>query len=202
MKNSEKELMDEDVEFYRTHDQSVWNNYDPKRYGGKGFTGDESQLTAKKEPVTTPITNNKPAVSFGDEMRVKQLEREHEELKRKVENIEVSDFQKGAEQVKQTRDSLLIKYPYADVEAVNAQLGVFFRDNGRHPTGKEVENFVKRSNDFVAVQVANAKQGMIPKTTAMPSARGTSPLTPKKDLPALDDVDGWVKLAKEDMVGG
>jgi len=199
-----KQRLDEDTTWYSTHTQDVWPLYDPKVQGGKGFTGDESQLTAKKEqPVTTPTVNEKTTpVSFGDEMRVKQLEREHEELKKKVENIEVSDFKKGQEQVKQERDALLIKYPFADTTAVNDALGVFFRDNGRHPLKSEIEKCVKRSNDFIAIKVANAQQGMVPKQTAMPSASSTSPLTKRDKLPPLDDVAAWAKMAREDLAAG
>ncbi len=189
----------EDVEFYRTHDQSIWNSYDPKIYGGKGFTGDESLLTTKKnEPVITP-TNGKPNISFGEDARLKQLEREFAEQKKTIEYLQKSEMNRCETQVKQDRDNLLTKYPYTDIISVNESLRNFWVNNQRHPLKTEIESIMKRNNDFVAVKVATAKQEMIPKQTATPSASGTSPLSKKDKLPKFEDVDGWVKLAHEDM---
>ena len=195
-----KQMLAEDTEWYSTHSQEVWAKYDPKVHGGKGFTGDESQLTARKTE-TAPVTNGtKPNVSFGDDMRVRQLERELEETKKNVEYLQQSDMERGQQQVVKDRDDLLRRYPYADTDAVNESLRLFYGNNQRHPLLFEIEAIVKKRNDFVAVKVANARQGMIPKQTATPPVRGTSPLPRKDKLPALEDVDGWVKLAKEDMV--
>ena len=191
----------EDTKWYSTHPQPSWVSYDPKVHGGKGFTGDVSQLTTKRsEPVTTPETNDKPTVSFGEDMRVRQLERELGETKKAIEELQMSDIKRGAEQVKKDRDDLMRKYPYADPESVTHSLRNFWTDNQRHPQLNEIESIVKRNNDFVAVKVANAKQEMIPKQTATPSVSGTSPLSVKAKLPKLDDFEGWQKLAREDLV--
>lgn len=194
----DKDLAD-DTDWYSTHDQQDWKKYDPKVHGGKGFTGDESQLTARKTE-TAPATNGtKPTVSFGDDMRQKQLERKIEDLEKTVDYLQTSDMKRGSDQVVKDRDTLLLKYPYADSEAVTESLRLFWVNNQRHPSAFEVEAIVKKKNDFVAVKVANAQQGMIPKKTATPSVRGTSPLPKKDKLPSLDDYDGWAKLAREDM---
>ena len=198
-----KKALDEDTTWYSTHPESAWPNYDPKVHGGKGFTGDESLLTAKKnEPVTASIVNNKPSISFGDDMRLKQLERELEEQKRTIEYLQSSDMKRGADQVKQERDDLLRRYPYADMETVNESLENFWIKNQRHPLKNEIETIVKKKNDFVAVRVATAKQEMIPKLTATPSVSGTSPLSKKDKLPPLEDIGSWTKLAREDMANG
>jgi len=191
--------LNEDTNWYNTHDQSLWGNYDPVVGGGKGFKGDESQLTVKKE---IPTANSKSNALFRDDIRVKQLERELEETKKAIKELQISDIKRGAEQVKKDRDDLLRKYPYADYDSVTEGLRNFWTDNLRHPSTQEIETIVKKKNDFVAVKVANAKQEMIPKKTAAPSVRGTSPLPKKDKLPALEDIDGWIKLAHEDMAGG
>jgi len=194
-----KQLLDEDTAWYSTHPLESWPSYDPKVHGGKGFTGDESQLNAMKNPVTASATNINPAVSFGDDMRQKQLERKIEDLEKTVVSLQESDMKRSSNQVAKERDDLLRKYPFADSEAVTETLRLFYVVNQRHPSTFEVETIIKKKNDYVALKVANAQQGMIPKQTATPSMRGTSPLTPKEKLPALDDVDGWVKLAHDDL---
>ena len=188
----------EDTTWYSTHDQSLWASYDPKIHGGKGFTGDESLVTTKKEPAT-PITSGKPNVSFGDDARLNQLERELAEQKKTIEFLQTSEVKRGELQVIQDRDILTKKYSFADIESVNESLRNFWIVNQRHPLTNEIEAIMKKKNDFVALKVATAKQEMIPKQTATPSVSGTSPLTKKDKLPKLDDLEAWQKLAREDM---
>ena len=198
-RESIKKTLDEDTAWYSTHPESVWANYDPKVHGGKGYTGDESLLIIKKNEPATPVTNGKPNVSFGDDTRLKQLERELEEQKKIIEELQKSDIKRGADLVKKDRDSLLKKYPYADYETVTESLENFWIKNQRHPLESEIETIVKKKNDFVAVRVAAGKQEMITKQTATPSVSGTSPLSKKDKLPRLDDTDAWVKIAREDL---
>lgn len=181
----------EDIEFYSTHDQSEWAQYEPKVNGGRGYVGtgtpklatQPAQQPAKEAPKETPAKAN----PFVESPEAKELRA----IKERLDKRELNEAQAVFNEAK-------AKYPYADAESVDAVLKSFYITNGRHPDAATIRAEFKRSSDFVRSKLPKEAQTSTATppagtggTTATPKAGGASPKPAATKAPSILDGDAF-----------
>ncbi len=184
----------EDTQWFNTHPVELWEYYQPKVNGGKGFIGDPTMLTEK--PVETP----KPTTPAVDDSEVRSLK---EDLKRTQETLDavVANMGRTGEQKAiESRDKFLRQFTNADPDAVTDGMRNFFAANNRHPVDSEIEAIVKRSHNHVTTKIEAVKTPTPAPVIVPEVGGGTPPSLSKTKVPRLDDIEGFMRLAHEDHV--
>lgn len=181
---SEKSALAEDVEWYATHDVSLWNQYEEKVHGGKGFVG----IVTEKSKTTTVPDN----AAFNDANAINRLEERLRSMETELTSLKQYDDEKAKGAVIATLKNNLAKYPYADEQAVKLELENYYRANNQHhPTPDIVLQVIEKSNKRTLDLVNKAKSGK-PDVPAPPvvTAGGSG-------TPAADTAKGRPSLSKD-----
>jgi len=190
--NAIRDSLNEDLSWYSAHPKEAWGKYDSKVLGGHGFTGSEEDLKATPQQATVSAPQNN--TSFSDSTKVSTLEREIEELKKKMTTSEEVNFKRGEGDVVEARDTLLRKYPNADIDSVNDGLRNYFLTKGEHPNKIEVEKIIRKRHDTVSQIIQKSKE---PPKAPIPPVRESTPIKKLEKVPRIDDIDGVVKMMTE-----
>ncbi len=189
--------LDEDTLWYAQHDQSLWRYYEPKVNGGKGFTGDPKMLDTQ----TKTQNQEQPQVNVNlDNTEIVNLKREIESLKSSMAGQEIS-------KVAEIRDSIIGRYAYADLKAVNARMQEYYIANGRHPSKHDIETIISESDMHVrkfiqAINKPTNNQAAKPAATGIPPIGGKAPDAKSNEkLPRLDSPDFLTKVVYPKLQG-
>lgn len=135
--------LQEDVNFYATHDPSEWDNYLPKlKYGDKGGYQGTAQPVAKPSTVQN---NNQPA--FTDPNAVKNLEERLRSLEGELMGLKAYDDDRAKADAVTALNASLRKFNLADANAVKLEMEKYWAVNGKHhPTPDIVNQIVEKSH--------------------------------------------------------
>jgi hypothetical protein len=138
---SEKAALAEDVQWYASHDSSLWNQYEEKVNGGRGFVGTVT-------PVSNKTTVPEGSAAFNDNGALKRVEDELNAIKQKLNTDAQYNDERAKVAVINTLKAGVGKYPYADEQAVKSELQIFYQNNNnRHATPDEVMQIVAASHN-------------------------------------------------------
>jgi len=194
--------LEEDTSFYRDHADrpDLWNSYEPKVGGGRGFVGDEkllTQPTASKTDLNpmqhTTSAQPQQTQAFSDQTKLAKLERELTSVKDKLNAVVGYNDEASRKAVVKTLDITAAKYPASDIEGVKAQLQVYYNANGQHHAAPEVvEEMVKSSHERMSKKF-NLDTGTAKPWSATPTPKGGQPpTTPNPKIPNMfTDPEGF-----------
>ncbi len=134
---------EEDIEWYSTHDKSLWRQYEAKLKGGRGFVGNVISHDHDGEPPKREIDNH-PA--FDDANAFKKMEDRMRILEIELQTFKQSDDERARIAAVNARESAKNKYPYADLKSVTSEMEKYFLVNNSHPTPEMVLQFMDTIN--------------------------------------------------------
>jgi len=188
--------LEEDTSFYRDHADrpDLWEHYEPKVGGGRGFVGDE-KLLSESPSQTKPNQNQAQSQqqAFGDQTKLSKIERELTSVKEKLNAVVGYNDEAARKAVVKTLDICNTKYPAADIDGVKAQLQVYYNANGQHHAAPEVvEEMVKNSHERMSKKF-NLDTGTTTPESATPSPKGgKAPAPPNPKIPNMfTDPEGF-----------
>lgn len=203
--------LDEDTTFYRDHADrpDLWESYEPKVGGGRGFTGDAAQLTVAPTKPTQGLQSVQPAqqAAFGDQTKMAKLERDLATVRETLNSVVGYNNEVAKNAVIKTVGICQSKYPAADTEGVKAQLQVYYnRNNQRHATPEIVEDFMRQSNERMSKKFNIATpSNPTPNepSSATPIVKsGVLPTTPSPKIPNMfNDMEGFKKYVGDHLTG-
>jgi hypothetical protein len=179
--------LQEDIAFYRTHpNPEEWDAYEPKVYGGRGFTGNPS---ANKSTVSTNNNANNPV--FNEAAKIPVLEQQLKELRDQLSGITTNAQESERIAAINTLNTMKKKYRYADPEMIKHSMERDFIQTGKHPTAAAIEDYFKKSDAHVRryMNAGTSTTSSSAGTPSLPKVRDNNPAPSKNKVYPLDSED-------------
>jgi len=186
-------LMQQDADFFNTHDPSLYKQYEMLANGGRGFLGDESLVN----PAMSGNIYN-PDDEVKSNAVIDSLKAEVKGLKDMVNNVIQKDEKTAVTMAIDTKNDMLNEFKIKpgttmDVILTN-QLKAFHADNKRAATPNEAKAMITSVLNEMGTKTAQPPSPPSPKTGGTPPASGVPPAkppTPKLDFRGADGFERY-----------